>query len=45
MHRFRAPSIAPGTFFAAQFSVDYTTDMSGYDLRHALGGTGESIFA
>jgi hypothetical protein len=35
MHRFRAPSIAPGTFFAAQFSAGYTTNMSGFDLRQA----------
>jgi hypothetical protein len=35
MHRFRAPSIAPGTFFVAQFSAGYTTNMSGFDLRQA----------
>jgi hypothetical protein len=35
MHRFRVPSIAPGTFFAAQFSAGYTTNMSGFDLRQA----------
>src|ERR1700731_4896957 len=33
MHRSRAPSIAPGTFFVAQFSAGYTTNMSGFDLR------------
>ena len=37
MHRFRAPSIAPGTFFAAQFSAGYTTSMSRFDLRQAQG--------
>jgi hypothetical protein len=35
MHRSRAPSIAPGTFFAAQFSAGYTTSMSAFDLRQA----------
>jgi hypothetical protein len=35
MHRSRAPSIALGTFFVAQFSVGYITNMSGFDLRQA----------
>ena len=35
MHRSRAPLIAPDTFFAAQFSAGYTTNMSGFDLRQA----------
>jgi hypothetical protein len=35
MRRSRAPSIAPGTFFAAQFSAGCTTNMSGFDLRKA----------
>ena len=38
MHRFRAPSIAPGTFFVAQFSAGYTTNMFGFDLRQGQGG-------
>jgi hypothetical protein len=33
MHRSRAPSIALGTFFVAQFSAGYITNMSGFDLR------------
>jgi hypothetical protein len=35
MHRSPAPSIAPGTFFAVQFSADYTISMSVFDLRQA----------
>jgi hypothetical protein len=35
MHRSRAPSIAPGTFFAVRFWVAYTTSMFGFDLRQA----------
>src|SRR5689334_4192781 len=35
MHRSRAPSIALGTFFVAQFSADCTTNMSGFDCRQA----------
>jgi hypothetical protein len=35
MHRSRAPSIAPDTFFVAQSWAGYTTNMSGFDLRQA----------
>src|SRR6202171_5387514 len=35
MHRSRAPSIAPGTFFVAQSWAGYITNMSGLDLRQA----------
>jgi hypothetical protein len=35
MRRSPAPSNSPGTFFAAQFSAGYTTNMSGFDLRQA----------
>ena len=37
MHRSRAPSIAPGTFFVAQSWADFITDMPGFDLRQAQG--------
>jgi putative copper export protein len=33
MRRSPAPSNSPGTFFAAQFSAGYTTNISGFDLR------------
>jgi hypothetical protein len=32
MHRSRAPSIAPGTFFVAQSWADSITDMPGFNL-------------
>ena len=35
MHRFRAPSIAPGTFFVAQPWADCITNMPGFNLRQA----------
>jgi hypothetical protein len=35
MHRFRAPSIAPGTFFVAQPWADCITNMPGFSLRQA----------
>ena len=35
MHRSRAPSIAPGTFFVAQPWADCITNMPGFDLRQA----------
>ena len=35
MRRYRAPSIAPGTFIVAQSSADCTTSMSGFDFRQA----------
>src|ERR1700737_2812229 len=35
MHRSRAPSIAPGTFFVAQSWADCITNMPGFDLRQA----------
>jgi hypothetical protein len=35
MRRSPAPPNSPGTFLAAQFSADYTTNMSGFDLRQA----------
>jgi hypothetical protein len=35
MHRSRAPSIAPGTFFVAQSWADSITDMPGLNLRQA----------
>ena len=35
MHRSRAPSIAPATFFVAQSWVDSITDMPGFNLRQA----------
>jgi hypothetical protein len=35
MHRSRAPSIAPGTFFVAQPSADCITNMPGFNLRQA----------
>jgi hypothetical protein len=37
MRRSPAPPNSPGTFLAAQFSADYTTNMSGFDLRQAQG--------
>jgi hypothetical protein len=37
MHRSRAPSIAPGTFFVAQPWADCITNMSGFNLRQAQG--------
>jgi hypothetical protein len=36
MHRSRAPSIAPGTFFVAQSWADCITTMPGFDLRQAF---------
>src|ERR1700719_4570213 len=33
MHRSRAPSIAPGTFFVAQSWADCITNMAGFNLR------------
>jgi IS30 family transposase len=36
MHRSRAPSIAPGTFFVAQSWADCITNMPGFNLRQAL---------
>src|SRR6201993_1233948 len=35
MHRSRAPSIAPGTFFVAQPWADCITNMPGFNLRKA----------
>jgi len=35
MHRSRAPSIAPGTFFVAQSWADCITNMPGFNLRQA----------
>jgi hypothetical protein len=35
MHRSRAPSIAPGTFFVAQPWADSITNMPGFNLRQA----------
>jgi hypothetical protein len=35
MHRSRAPSIAPDTFFVAQSWADSITDMPGFNLRQA----------
>src|SRR5713101_7416433 len=35
MHRSRAPSIAPGTFFAVQPWADCITNMPGFNLRQA----------
>jgi hypothetical protein len=35
MHRSRAPSIAPGTFFVAQPLADCITNMPGFNLRQA----------
>jgi hypothetical protein len=35
MHRSRAPSIAPDTFFVAQSWADCITNMAGFDLRQA----------
>jgi hypothetical protein len=35
MHRSRAPSIAPGTFFVAQSWADRITNMPGFNLRQA----------
>jgi hypothetical protein len=35
MLRSRAPSNYPGTFFVAQFSAGYITNMPGFDLRQA----------
>jgi hypothetical protein len=37
MHRSRAPSIAPGTFFVAQPWADCITNMPGFNLRQAHG--------
>jgi hypothetical protein len=38
MHRSRAPSIAPGTFFVAQSWADCITNMPGFNLRQAATG-------
>ena len=38
MHRSRAPSIAPGTFFVAQPWADCITNMPGFNLRQAQEG-------
>ena len=38
MHRSRAPSIAPGTFFVAQPWADCITNMPGFNLRQAQAG-------
>src|SRR6267378_7387627 len=38
MHRSRAPSIAPGTFFVAQPWADCITNMPGFNLRQAQVG-------
>ena len=35
MHRYRAPSIAPGTFFVAQSWAGCITNMPGFNLRQA----------
>src|SRR6266576_5800757 len=35
MHRYRAPSIAPGTFFVAQSWADFIINMSESNLRQA----------
>ena len=35
MHRSRAPSIAPGTFFVAQSRAGRITNMPGFNLRRA----------
>jgi hypothetical protein len=35
MHRSRAPSIAPGTFFVAQSWADCITNIAGFNLRQA----------
>jgi hypothetical protein len=35
IHRSRAPSIAPGTFFVAQSWADCITNMPGFNLRQA----------
>jgi hypothetical protein len=40
MHRSRAPSIAPGTFFVAQPRADCITNMPGFNLRQAHRGNG-----
>src|SRR3979411_3283801 len=37
MHRSRAPSIAPGTFFVAQSWAGCITNMPGFNLRQAQG--------
>jgi hypothetical protein len=39
MHRYRAPSIAPGTFFVAQSWADFIINMSESNLRQAQGCT------
>jgi len=39
MHRSRAPSIAPGTFFVAQSWADCITNMAGFNLRQAQVGS------
>jgi hypothetical protein len=38
MHRFRAQSIAPGTFFVAQTWADCITNMPGFNLRQTQVG-------
>jgi uncharacterized membrane protein YtjA (UPF0391 family) len=44
MHRSRAPSIAPDTFFVAQSWADSITDMPGFNLRQAQRDwTGEAM--
>src|ERR1700732_1630636 len=40
MHRSRAPSIAPGTFFVAQSWAGCITNMPGFNLRQAQGDLG-----
>src|SRR5712664_1252158 len=42
MHRSRAPSIAPGTFFVAQPWADCITNMPGFNLRQAQAALGHS---
>ena len=37
MHRSRAPSIAPGTFFVAHSWAECITNMAGFNLRQAQG--------
>jgi hypothetical protein len=47
MHRSRAPSIAPDTFFVAQSWADSIIDMPGFNLRQAQGSfpVGDRIHA
>jgi NAD(P)-dependent dehydrogenase (short-subunit alcohol dehydrogenase family) len=45
MHRYRAPSIAPGTLFVAQSWADFIINMSESNLRQAQVAAGVVFLA